>query len=149
VNRFRIFDTSVLIPWFRHGSHSRLVNAAIASERFLLCTVVWMELYAGTRNQRDKRELDRMVQDAVRTDQIVSPDAEDFYRAGQMLSFYRRQSGGIRIRDHANDILIALCASKTGAELVTVNREDMERWRGFLSRSRRTLNLQVLEDASN
>jgi predicted nucleic acid-binding protein len=149
MNRFRIFDTSVLIPWFRHGSYNRLVRAALASKHFLLCTVVWMELYAGTRSQQDKRDLDRLVHDLSPIDRIVSPDAEDFYRAGQMLSFYRRQSGGIRIRDHANDILIALCASKTGAELVTVNREDMERWRRVLSRSRRTLNLMVLEDASD
>jgi hypothetical protein len=58
------------------------------------------------------------------------------------------ESGAIRVRDHANDVLIAVCASRVGAELITANREDMQRWRRVLNRSRRKLRLQVVEDAS-
>jgi len=81
-----------------------------------------MELYAGTRTRADKRDLDRMV---------------------AALS----GNGAIEVREHANDVLIALSASRAGAELVTVNREDMERWQGMLKRSRRRLSLQVVEES--
>ena len=118
----QLFDSSVLIPWLRSRRYDEVVTAAFASRRFLLCTVVWMELYAGTRTRADKRDLDRMV---------------------AALS----GNGAIEVREHANDVLIALSASRAGAELVTVNREDMERWQGMLKRSRRRLSLQVVEES--
>jgi len=118
----QLFDSSVLIPWLRSRRYDEVVTAALASRRFLLCTVVWMELYAGTRTRADKRDLDRMV---------------------AALS----GNGAIEVREHANDVLIALSASRAGAELVTVNREDMERWQGMLKRSRRRLSLQVVEES--
>jgi hypothetical protein len=44
--------------------------------------------------------------------------------------------------------VIAVCVSRVGAELIAANREDMQRWRRVLNRSRRKLRLQVVEDAS-
>jgi hypothetical protein len=43
-----------------------------------------MELYAGTRDQTDKRELDRMEQILSRINRIITPQTRDFYLAGQM-----------------------------------------------------------------
>ena len=62
------------------------------------------------------------------------------------MSYYTRQYGEIRPRDHANDVLIAVCALRVGAELVTANGDDMQRWRRVLNRSRRKLSLQVVEN---
>jgi hypothetical protein len=47
----QLFDSSVLIPWLRTRHYDALVTAAFASQRFLLSTVVWMELYTGTRSR--------------------------------------------------------------------------------------------------
>jgi hypothetical protein len=58
----QIFDSSVLIPWVRGIAYREMVDPARQSGRFLLCTVVWMELYAGTRDRTEKRQLDQMVQ---------------------------------------------------------------------------------------
>ena len=60
---------------------------------------------------------------------VVSPEPEDFYTAGQMVAMYTRRSGQMALRDHAQDILIALGAWHARAELSTVNRQDMERLR--------------------
>jgi predicted nucleic acid-binding protein len=108
----QIFDSSVLIPWLRDGSYDQLVTASFTSRQFMLCTVVWMELYAGTRSASDKRDLDRMVQALADVGRVISPHPKDFYQAGQMIAYYARQYGAIRPRDHANDVLIALCASR-------------------------------------
>ena len=76
---------------------------------------------------------------------VVTPAPEDFYTAGQMVASYRRRYGQIVLREHANDLLIALGAWRAVAELVTVNRQDMERWQQLLRRAGRQVTLRVLE----
>ncbi|MBM3241737.1 type II toxin-antitoxin system VapC family toxin [Candidatus Poribacteria bacterium] len=142
--KFQIFDSSVLIPWFRGIAYEDLVNRSLQNERFLLCTVVWMELYAGTPNQSDKRELDRIERALSRADSIISPQTRDFYLAGQMISYYSRPYGEIKPRDHVCDVLIALCAANFGAELVTENAEHMQIWQRILARSGQRLNLYLV-----
>jgi len=140
----QIFDSSVLIPWFRNKGYDELIVSALKSRRFLLCSVVWMELYAGTRDQTDKRELDRMEQILSRINRIITPQTRDFYLAGQMISYYSRTFGTIKPRDHICDVLIALCAVNIGAELVTENAEHMQIWQRVLARSKQRLNLHLV-----
>ena len=104
-----------------------------------------MELYAGTRSRADKRNIDEMVRALSAVHRMVSPEPGDFYTAGQMVSYYGRQHGVLKIRDHTNDILIASCASRADAELITINREDMQRWQRVLRRMRRRLTVTVIE----
>ena len=141
--RLQVFDSSVLIPWLRDGSHDDLIAASLKSRRFLLCTVVWMELYAGTRDKADKRDLDHTVQALTKIKRIVSPQPEEFYVAGQAMAYYGRQYGAIRTKDHVSDVLIALCAARAGAQLVTENREHMEIWQRVLKRSGVNLDLLI------
>lgn len=140
----QIFDTSVLIPWLRNKSYDNLVTASFESHRFLLCTVVWMELYAGTRSKNDKRDLDRILQSLSDIGRIVSPCQEDFYLAGQIIAYYARKYGAIQPRDHANDILVTLCAWRAKVELITENREHMETWQNILKRSNKRLDLKIV-----
>ena len=100
----QLFDSSVLIPWLRTRHYDALVTTAFASRRFLLSTVVWMELYAGTRRRADKQDLDRMVRALTSVGRVVSPEPEDFYTAGQVVATYTRRYGQMALRDHAQDI---------------------------------------------
>jgi len=134
----------VLIPWFRNRAYDELIAGALQSRNFLLCSIVWMELYAGTRDRRDKRELDQMEQMLSRINRIVTPQDRDFYLAGQMISYYSRTYGVIKPRDHVCDVLIALCATNVGAELVTENAEHMKIWQRVLARSGQRLNLHLV-----
>jgi predicted nucleic acid-binding protein len=140
----QLFDSSILIPWLRSGHYDEIVTASFEARRFLLCTVVWMELYAGTRTKADKQDLDAMQRALSSIGRVVSPAPEDFYRAGQMLASYSRLYGRIEPKDHANDVLIALSAVRVGAELVTENAEHMETWQKILARSKKSLYLRVV-----
>ena len=141
----QLFDSSVLIPWLRTRHYDTLVAAAFTSRRFLLSTVVWMELYAGTRSRGDKQDLDQMVRVLTRVGRVVSPEPEDFYTAGQVVAMYTRRYGQIALRDHAQDILIALGAWRARAELFTVNRQDMERWQRLLRRAGKRVTIRAVE----
>lgn len=141
----QLFDSSVLIPWLRTRHYDELVTTAFASRQFILSTVVWMELYAGTRSRADKQDLDRMVRALTGIGCVVSPEPEDFYAAGQVVATYARRYGQIALHDHANDILIALGAWRAGADLVTVNGQDMERWQRLLRRAGKRFTLWVVE----
>jgi predicted nucleic acid-binding protein len=143
VPTFQLFDSSVLIPWLRTRNYEDLVATAFAARRFVLSTVVWMELYAGTRQRADKQDLDRMVRALAGIGRVVAPEPEDFYAAGQVVAFYIRRYGQIAPRDHTNDILIALGAWRADAELVTVNRQDMERWQRLLRRTGKRVTLRI------
>ena len=77
----QLFDSSVLIPWLRTQRYDDLVASAFESRRFILSTVVAMELYAGTRSRGDKQDLDRIVQSLSSVDRMVWPAPEDFYTA--------------------------------------------------------------------
>jgi predicted nucleic acid-binding protein len=145
VPSLQLFDSSVLIPWLRTRHYDTLVATAVASRRFLLSTVVGMELYAGTRSRGDKQDLDQMVWALTRVGRVVSPEPEDFYTAGQLVATYTRRYGQIALRDHAQDILIALGAWRTRAELFTVNRQDMERWQELLRRAGKRITVRAVE----
>ena len=88
----QLFDSSVLIPWLRTRYYDSLVTGAFEARRFLLSTVVWMELYAGTRSRADKQDLDRMVTALTGVRRIVTPAPEDFYTAGQMVASYSQST---------------------------------------------------------
>jgi predicted nucleic acid-binding protein len=140
----QLFDSSVLIPWLRTQRYDDLVASAFESRRFILSSVVAMELYAGTRSRGDKQDLDRIVQSLSSVDRVVSPAPEDFYTAGQLLATYSRRHGQITPRDHANDILIALGAWRAQADLYSVNRQDMERWQQLMRRSGKRFALRTV-----
>ena len=140
----QLFDSSVLIPWLRTRHYDALVTTAFASRRFLLSTVVWMELYAGTRSRGDKQDLDRIVRALTGLGRVVSPEPEDL-TAGQVVATYTRRYGRIALRDHAHDILIALGAWRARAELFTVNRQDMERWQQLLRRAGKRVTIRAVE----
>ena len=93
----QLFDSSVLIPWLRTQRYDDLVATAFESRRFLLSTVVAMELYAGTRSRGDKQDLDRMVQALTGIGRVVSPEPEDFYTAGQLVATYSRRYGQLAL----------------------------------------------------
>jgi predicted nucleic acid-binding protein len=104
-----------------------------------------MELYAGTHSRGDKQDLDRIVRALTSVGRVVSPEPEDFYTAGQMVATYTRRYGQIALRDHAQDILIALGAWRAPAELFTVNRQDMERWQRLLRRTGKRVTIRAVE----
>ena len=141
VDALWLLDTSVFIPYFRQGRFEKTVASALEHETLLGWSVVWMELYVGTRDRESKRELDALRAAASAAGRLVSPTADDFFQAGVALSFHRRYRGAIETGNHLCDLLICLCAARRGAVLVTENGRHMETWRRLLLRSGLRLSL--------
>ncbi len=123
-----LLDSSVWIPYLRERRHAGTIDALIARGRALLHSVVVLELYAGSSSVDDKRDVDAIVEAAIRLDCLVHPSSEDFARAGQILSEHSRRQGHVRPRDHSHDLLIAIGAARSGGLLLTENLSDMQRW---------------------
>jgi predicted nucleic acid-binding protein len=100
------------------------------------------ELYAGTRSAGDKRDLDGINRAFIGRGYVVTPEHGDWILAGLLLARYQRLKGGVNPSTHINDILIVLDAAKLGADLVTENSSDMERWRKMLPREKRAFRVE-------
>lgn len=125
---WRLWDTCSYVRRFADPAIDARIATDIRSRRFLLCSVVAMELYAGTRDAATKRALDALVRSLGALDLLVSPTLEDYQDVGVGLQRYRRAKGAIQPRFHFRDALIAACAARRGAVIVTENVRDLERW---------------------
>lgn len=142
--RLQLFDTSILIPMVRGEAYEELFRRALRSGRARMSSVVMQELYAGAHSPGDKRDLDGIHQMFKTQGYVVTPGHDDWVQAGLLLARYQRLRGRVEPRDHINDILVVLDAAKLGADLVTENGGDMERWRKVLRPSRRALRIRVV-----
>ncbi len=140
--RLQLFDTSVLIPMIRGEAYEVLFRRALQRGRARLSSVVMQELYAGVRSPGDKKDLDAIDQAFFTRGYVVTPSHEDWILAGLVLWRFSQLEGSVEPRDHLNDVLIVLNASKLGADLVTENSKDMERWKKMLARSRRSFRVR-------
>lgn len=144
MTHLQIFDSSLLIPWLRDRINDDLISAVFNHQRFALCSVVWIELYAGTMTKADKQDLDQIQRALSVIGRMISPEPEDFFIAGQMMSFYSRTYGRLEPAKHTNDVLIALCAVRSGAELITIDKEHMRRWQKIFKRFGKPLHLRLV-----
>ena len=123
-----VFDTSVYISFYRREAYASLVESHERRLQVRLCSVVLLELYAGARSRKAKRELDQINRLYARQGFLITPLHEDWVRAGILMERYIRLHGRIEPRDHLNDLLILLCTAKAGATLATENVRDYVRW---------------------
>jgi predicted nucleic acid-binding protein len=142
--RPQLFDTSALIPMVRGEAYEELFLRSLRTGRARMSSVVMQELYAGARSRGDKRDLDEIHRWFTIQRYVVNPEHADWVHAGLMLARYQRLHGSVEPKDHINDILIVLDAVRVGADLVTENGDDMERWRKLLPFARRALRIQVV-----
>lgn len=121
-----IFDTDVLIDFFRSGAELESIEGAISRSSIYLSSIVAMELYAGARRRSDRRMLGQFFQPFERAGRLVSPNHALFCRAGGVLAELGSRFGfdAAKRRSLANDLLIALSAVSIGAIVVTNNRRD-------------------------
>jgi len=139
-------DTSIWVPYLRARRYAALVDPLVAAGRAWVHTVALLELYAGTGSREDARDVDAIRAGAQSLGRLYHPPESDFILAGRILAYHTRRHGRIRPRDHAQDLLIAIGAARTGSALLTDNRRDMVRWADALRRRAR-LRVRVLAPA--
>jgi len=134
-----LFDTGIYIRYSRGQDYLWLGEDAQIFQRTILTAVVAAELYAGTRDLRQKRALDQLCSSHRALGHFLSPSASAWIETGILIRRARRISGDIGFVHHFRDLLIAVEAARARATLVTENIADFARWRSLLASGRKTL----------
>jgi predicted nucleic acid-binding protein len=126
--RPEIPDTSALIQAIRRPERWRALFRSMQTGQVWLSSVALAELYAGTRSPDDRTILDRLAVASRRIDRLLTPDEEDWIRAGRLISRQIRLYGALRPRDHLADVLILISAARLGGVVLTANLRHFEAW---------------------
>jgi predicted nucleic acid-binding protein len=136
-----LFDTGIYIRFSRGENYIWLGEDAPVFQRTILTAVVAAELYAGTRDLREKRALDALCQAHRALGHFSSPSVATWIDTGILLRRARTVSGRLDFVHHFRDLLIALEAERAGATLVTENVVDFTRWKSLLASARKMLKI--------
>ena len=139
-----LFDTGIYIRFSRGEDYFWLGDDARIFQRTILTAVVAAELYAGTRNYREKRALDELCRAHNALGHFSSPPPTAWIDTGVLLRRTRNTFGQMDFVHHFRDLLIALEAIRAGATLVTENGADFARWKSALMSAGKPLKLLSL-----
>jgi predicted nucleic acid-binding protein len=134
-----LFDTGIYIRSSRGEDYRWLVEDEQIFERTFLTAVVAGELYAGTRDRHEKKDLDGLCRAYDLLGHFISPAASAWLEAGILIRRAQSVFGQIDFAHHFRDALIAGEAARAGATLVTENSRDFERWQTLLASSGKKL----------
>ena len=104
--------------------------------------MVAYELSVNARDGRTRAHVREFVQPMERAGRVVSPTFDDWLEAARVVTAIEERDRGWRakLRGLLNDILIALCARRIGALLITYNKDDFR-----LIQRHKDFSLRVLE----
>ena len=122
-------DTSALLEAIRRPERWPALLRALQSGQILLSSVALAELYAGTRSQDDRLILDRISAAMRRVDRLLTPDDDDWTRAGRLIARQVRLHGSVRPRDHLANVLILISTARIRGVVITANLRHFEAWR--------------------
>ncbi len=108
----------------------------------VLSAVVAYELWVNAGDPGTRVLVGEFVRPMERTGRVVSPTFDDWTQAAGIVTTIEAKEPGWRSKlpGLLNDILIALCARRVGATLLTYNRDDFR-----LIRRHATFELRILE----
>jgi len=138
-----LFDTGIYIRFSRGEDYPWLGEDAQIFRRTILTAVVVGELYAGTRDRREKKELDDLCRAHQALGRFSSPPATAWIETGILLRRARSAFGQqtLSFVEHFRDLLIAVEAVRAGATLVTENVRHFAPWRSLFASAQKTLKL--------
>jgi len=136
-----LFDTGIYIRFSRGEDYRWLGGDARIFQRTILTAVVAAELYAGTRDQREKRALDELCRSHHALGHFSSPPAKAWIDTGILLRRARNAFGMMEFARHFRDLLIAVDAVRARATLVTENIGDFARWKSLFASAGKALKL--------
>ena len=130
-----VLDTNVYVTALREGvGGSTFARIQAWSPRTFLASVVSAELCAGAIDERGRRAVRDLTDRFDRLGRVVTPNAESWSAAGDVLGQVRQREPGSRdrVRGLWNNALLALSVRQVGAVLVTGNVRDFELLRRFV-----------------
>ena len=107
----------------------------------VLSAVVAYELRVNAFDERTRRLVDEWVRPVEQTGRVVTPTFADWLEAADIVTriFDRDRRWRSKLPGLLNDVLIALCARRVGATLITYNGQDFR-----LIRRQKEFSLRVL-----
>lgn len=112
-----LVDTSVWIDWLR-GNRRDLREEARGRIMFM-ASIVAMELLSGARNRKSYQIISEAMGAFERHQRILLPSFDEYESAGLVLADL-----GWPASKKSNDVLIAVCARRIGAEVWTCDYSD-------------------------
>ncbi len=93
-----------------------------------LASVVAYELYVNAQDSCTRSLIQKFIRPMERTGRVVSPTFDDWIEASAIVTGIENRDRSWRSKLPAllNDILIALCARRIGATLLTYNKDDFQ-----------------------
>jgi predicted nucleic acid-binding protein len=125
-----LLDTNVYLEAFRseeRKSRFRQLFFPLLPATFL-ASVVAYELNVNAKDGRTRNLLREFIGPMERTGRCVSPTFGDWVEAAAVVTNIEARARGWRSKlpSLLNDILIALCARRIGAILISYNKEDFQ-----------------------
>lgn len=139
-----LLDTNVYLEAFRSeekGAQFRAVFFPLLSATFLSAVVAY-ELSVDARDRRTRILLREFLHPMERTGRMVAPTFRDWTDAADIVTLIEKKDRGWRSKLPAllNDVLIAQCARRIGATVITYNRADF-----LLIHRRADFSLRIVE----
>ena len=139
-----LLDTNVYLWAFRSEQKKaqfRQIFFPLLPTTFLSAVVAY-ELYVNAQDSRTRSLLREFIHPVERTGRVVGPTFDDWVEAAAVVTAIEEKERGWRSKLPAllNDILIALCARRIGATLLTYNKDDFR-----LIRRHKDFSLRILE----
>lgn len=140
-----LLDTNVYLGAFRSEQKKaqfRQTFFPLLPATFL-SSVVAYELYVNAQDSPTRSLMQEFIRPMERTGRLVAPAFDDWVEASAIGTAIEQKDRGWRSKLPAllNDILIALCARRIGATLLTYNRDDFQ-----LIHRHKDFSLRVLGD---
>ena len=129
-----LLDTSIYIPFINKGITNPTLDLGPDRSLLFMSAVVLEELYAGAHDPSSVKLLDKLYDVFISANRLVVPDGRDWQKAGKIIAQLERKYGFEEnyLARISHDILIALCARRIGATVVTKNTKDYLRIREFV-----------------
>jgi len=132
-----VLDTSIIIPYLGGVAYDRFVWNRLVREQIYISSASGMELLAGSLRPDQRRRADAFLNELVRASRIVTPDQDEWLRAGLILARFQNRIGHVDPARHINDLLIFMAAERIGAVLITENGDHFRLWSRFRPEPRR------------
>ena len=136
-----ILDTNVYLEAFRSQAKRNQFRQSFFPllPATYLSAVVAYELNVNAQDSLTRELIQQFVLPLIRTGRVVTPTFQDWTEASTIVTSIRGKdkSWHSKLPALLNDVLIALCARKAGAIMITYNRDDfrlIQRHKGFALR---------------
>lgn len=128
-----VLDTSIYISHLVRGFHSEAILDLVRSSVVFLHSIVFEELLAGVRTEREIRELHRFKKNFTKAGRLVTPNDGDWEETGLLVNQLIRKGRmpSLQAVGLTHDILLALSARRLGIRVITENRKDFEKIRSL------------------